>query len=39
MYEIGVVHRNIQRTDAVSLPRTQLVWPTVPAGHPDRPDR
>ena len=27
----------IRMTDAVSLPRAQLVWPTVPAGHPDEP--
>ena len=27
----------IRITDAVSLPRLQLVWPTVPAGHPDEP--
>ena len=24
-------------TDAVSLPRAQLIWPTVSAGHPDEP--
>ncbi len=29
--------KHIQLTDAVSLPRAQLVWPTVPAGHPDEP--
>jgi zinc protease len=27
----------LRLTDAVSLPRAQLVWPTVPAGHPDEP--
>ena len=27
----------IRLTDAVSLPRAQLVWPTVPAGHADEP--
>jgi zinc protease len=29
--------KHIRLTDAVSLPRAQLVWPTVPAGHPDEP--
>ncbi len=29
--------KHIHLTDAVSLPRAQLVWPTVPAGHPDEP--
>ncbi len=29
--------KHITLTDAVSLPRAQLVWPTVPAGHPDEP--
>ncbi len=29
--------KQIRLTDAVSLPRVQLVWPTVPAGHPDEP--
>ena len=28
---------SIRSTDAVSLPRAQLIWPTVPAGHPDEP--
>lgn len=27
--------RHIRLTDAVSLPRAVLVWPTVPVGHPD----
>jgi zinc protease len=27
----------IRSTDAVSLPRAQLIWPTVPANHPDEP--
>ncbi len=31
------VAKHIRLTDAVSLPRAQLVWPTVPAGHPDEP--
>ena len=29
--------KQIQSTDAVSLPRAQLIWPTVPASHPDEP--
>ena len=29
--------KHIKLTDAVSLPRAQLVWPTVPSGHPDEP--
>ena len=29
--------KHIQMTDAVSLPRAQLIWPTVPADHPDEP--
>ena len=29
--------KTIAMTDAVRLPRVQLVWPTVPAGHPDEP--
>jgi len=29
--------KHIQLTDAVSLPRAQLCWPTVPANHPDEP--
>ncbi len=29
--------KHIRLTDAVSLPRAQLIWPTVPAGHPDEP--
>jgi zinc protease len=29
--------KHLHRTDAVSLPRAQLVWPTVPAGDPDEP--
>ena len=29
--------KHIRLTDAVSLPRAQLVWPTVPANHPDEP--
>ena len=29
--------KHIRLTDAVSLPRVQLIWPTVPAGHPDEP--
>ena len=29
--------QHIQMTDAVSLPRAQLLWPTVPAAHPDEP--
>jgi zinc protease len=28
---------HIRSTDAVSLPRAQLIWPTVPANHPDEP--
>jgi len=31
----GPVH--IEQTDRVSLPRAQLVWPTVPSLHPDEP--
>ncbi|HZW33625.1 MAG TPA: pitrilysin family protein [Isosphaeraceae bacterium] len=31
------VATRIQLTDDVSLPRAQLIWPTVPAGHPDEP--
>ncbi len=27
--------RHITMTDAVSLPRAQLIWPTVPLNHPD----
>ncbi len=27
--------RHITMTDAVSLPRARLIWPTVPANHPD----
>jgi zinc protease len=27
--------KHIRMTDAVSLPRVQLIWPTVPVGHPD----
>ncbi len=27
--------KQVRSTDAVSLPRAQLIWPTVPAGHPD----
>ncbi len=27
--------KHIEMTDRVALPRVQLVWPTVPAGHPD----
>src|SRR5262249_48360408 len=27
----------VKMTDAVSLPRAELVWPTVPANHPDEP--
>jgi zinc protease len=27
--------KHITQTDAVSLPRAQLVWPTVPTNHPD----
>jgi zinc protease len=29
--------KHIKLTDVVSLPRAQLIWPTVPAGHPDEP--
>jgi zinc protease len=29
--------QHITMTDAVSLPRARLVWPTVPAKHPDEP--
>ena len=29
--------KHIRSTDAVSLPRAQLIWPTVPASHPDEP--
>ncbi|HEX3449748.1 MAG TPA: insulinase family protein, partial [Isosphaeraceae bacterium] len=29
--------KHVKLTDAVSLPRAQLIWPTVPAGHPDEP--
>jgi zinc protease len=29
--------KQIRSTDAVSLPRAQLIWPTVPVGHPDEP--
>jgi len=29
--------KHIRATDAVSLPRAQLIWPTVPANHPDEP--
>ena len=29
--------KHIRLTDAVSLPRAQLIWPTVPADHPDEP--
>ena len=29
--------KHIRSTDAVSLPRAQLIWPTVPANHPDEP--
>ena len=29
--------KHVRLTDAVSLPRAQLIWPTVPAGHPDEP--
>ena len=29
--------KHVQLTDAVSLPRAQLIWPTVPTGHPDEP--
>jgi zinc protease len=29
--------KHLRLSDAVSLPRAQLVWPTVPAGHPDEP--
>ena len=28
---------HVRLTDAVSLPRAQFVWPTVPANHPDEP--
>jgi zinc protease len=27
--------KHIQMTDAVSLPRAELIWPTVPSSHPD----
>jgi zinc protease len=27
--------KHIEMTDAVSLPRAELIWPTVPANHPD----
>ncbi len=29
--------KHIRSTDAVSLPRAQLIWPTVPVNHPDEP--
>ena len=29
--------KHIRSTDAVSLPQAQLIWPTVPANHPDEP--
>ncbi len=29
--------KRLRMTDAVSLPRAQLIWPTVPAYHPDEP--
>ncbi|MFI5459509.1 MAG: M16 family metallopeptidase [Isosphaerales bacterium] len=29
--------KHIRMTDAVSLPRAQLIWTTVPANHPDEP--
>ena len=29
--------KHIRLTDAVSLPRAQLIWPTVPTSHPDEP--
>ena len=29
--------KHIRSTDAVSLPRAQLIWPTVPANHSDEP--
>ena len=29
--------KHVTMTDRVSLPRAQLVWPTVPLGHPDEP--
>ena len=29
--------KHLKMTDAVRLPRVQLVWPTVPNGHPDEP--
>jgi zinc protease len=29
--------KRIRLNDAVSLPRVQLIWPTVPATHPDEP--
>jgi zinc protease len=29
--------KRIRLTDAVSLPRAQLIWPTVPVGHADEP--
>ena len=29
--------KHLKQTDAVKLPRIQLVWPTVPSGHPDEP--
>ena len=29
--------KHLRLTDAVSLPRAQLTWPTVPAKHPDEP--
>ncbi len=29
--------KDLAMTDAVQLARTQLVWPTVPQGHPDEP--
>ena len=29
--------KHIRMTDAVSLPRAELIWPTVPANHPDEP--
>ena len=29
--------KHITQTDAVKLPRVQLVWPTVPVGHADEP--
>ena len=35
--EAGRDSKHVTMTDQVSLPRAELVWPTVPRGHPDEP--